>query len=116
MTKNVALASYSDRASSTAEVYSCLLYTSEAQIAYYTMDESIFDAMRKDIAVRVNWQNSDGVIPTTAPNTFRHNEYSELTGQSLAGVMSWFTYYLYSGDRVTLEQAYPCLLYTSRCV
>lgn len=82
----------------------------EAQIAYYTMDESIFDAMRKDIAVRVNWQNSDGVIPTTAPNTFRHNEYSELTGQSLAGVMSWFTYYLYSGDRVTLEQAYPALL------
>lgn len=82
----------------------------EAQIAYYTMDSSVFDAIRKDISLRINWQNSDGVIPTTAPNTFRYNEYSELTGQSLAGIMSWFQYYLYSGDRASIEQAYPALL------
>ncbi len=82
----------------------------EALIAYYTLDESVFDAIRKDISVRINWQNEDGVIPTTAPNTFRFNEYSELTGQSLAGIMSWFQYYLYSGDVYTLQQAYPALI------
>ena len=82
----------------------------EAQIAYYTLDESVFDALRKDISVRVNWQNEDGVISSTAPATLRYNEWAELPGQSLAGVMSWFQYYLYSGDRLTLEKAYPALL------
>ena len=82
----------------------------EAQIAYYTLDERVFDALRKDISVRINWQNEEGVISSTAPATLRYNEWAELPGQSLAGVMSWFQYYLYSGDRVTLEQAYPALL------
>lgn len=81
----------------------------EMMIAYYSMSPTVFDAVRKDISVRVNWQNSDGVIPTTAPTTFRDNEYAELPGQSLAGVMSWFQYYLWSGDKQTLENAYPAL-------
>lgn len=81
----------------------------EMMIAYYSMSPTVFDAVRKDISVRVNWQNSDGVIPTSAPTTFRYNEYAELPGQSLAGVMSWFQYYLWSGDKQTLENAYPAL-------
>ena len=32
--------------------------------------------MRKDIATRVHWQNADGIIPSTAPATFRYNEYA----------------------------------------
>ena len=82
----------------------------EAQIAYYTLDERVFDALRKDISVRINWQNEEGVISSTAPASLRYNEWAELPGQSLAGVMSWFQYYLYSGDRLTLEKAYPALL------
>lgn len=81
----------------------------EMMIAYYSMSPTVYDAVRKDISVRVNWQNSDGVIPTSAPSTFRDNEYAELPGQSLAGVMSWFQYYLWSGDKETLENAYPAL-------
>lgn len=82
----------------------------EAQAAYYTLDERVFDSIRKDISVRINWQNEEGVISSTAPATLRYNEWAELPGQSLAGVMSWFQYYLYSGDRLTLEKAYPALL------
>ncbi len=81
----------------------------EMEIAYYSMSPTVFDAVRKDISVRINWQNAEGSIPTTAPATFRHNEYAELTAQSLAGVMSWFKYYLNSGDKTTLEIAYPSL-------
>lgn len=81
----------------------------EMQIAYYSMSPTVYDAVRKDIATRINWQNSDGIIPSTAPATFRYNEYAELTGQSLAGGMSWFEYYLWSGDIETLKAAYPAL-------
>ena len=81
----------------------------EMQIAYYSMSPTIYDAVRKDISTRINWQNTDGIIPSTAPATFRYNEYAELTGQSLAGVMSWFEYYLWSGDIETLKAAYPAL-------
>ena len=81
----------------------------EMQIAYYSMSPTVYDAVRKDIATRINWQNTDGIIPSTAPATFRYNEYAELTGQSLAGVMSWFEYYLWSGDIETLRAAYPAL-------
>lgn len=81
----------------------------EMLIAYYSMSPTVFDAVRKDISTRINWQNADGIIPSTAPATFRYNEYAELTGQSLAGVMSWFEYYLWSGDLVTLKAAYPAL-------
>lgn len=82
----------------------------EMEIAYYSLDGRVYDAIRKDVSVRINWQNEEGVISSTAPATLRYNEWAELPGQSLAGVMSWFRYYLYSGDRVTLEQAYPALL------
>ncbi|MBO4792530.1 MAG: hypothetical protein J5592_09595, partial [Clostridia bacterium] len=82
----------------------------EMEIAYYSLDERVYDAIRKDISVRINWQNEEGVISSTAPATLRYNEWAELPGQSLAGVMSWVRYYLYSGDRVTLGQAYPALL------
>ena len=81
----------------------------EMAIAYYAMSPTVYDAVRKDIATRVNWQNADGIIPSTAPATFRYNEYAELTGQSLAGVMSWYDYYLWSGDIETLRMAYPAL-------
>ena len=81
----------------------------EMEIAYYSMSTSVYDMVRKDISTRVNWQNAEGVIPSTAPTTFRYNEYAELTGQSLAGVMSWFQYYLWSGDRDTLENSYEAL-------
>lgn len=81
----------------------------EISIAYYAMSPSVYAAVRKDIATRVHWQNADGIIPSTAPATFRYNEYAELTGQSLAGVMSWYDYYLWSGDIETLRLAYPAL-------
>ncbi|MCR5791769.1 MAG: discoidin domain-containing protein [Lachnospiraceae bacterium] len=79
----------------------------EMQMAFYSMDENAGLLYKKALNQVLGWRTKTGRLPTTAPNGI--DEISELPMQALAGVMSFWQYYLYSGDVQPLEDGYDAL-------
>lgn len=79
----------------------------ELEEAFYALDPSATDLARKGIDNLMGFRNGD-LIPTQAPAA----SFSELPAQSLAGVMSFWMFYEYSGDKTALDQTYePSVAY-----
>lgn len=79
----------------------------EMQMAFYAMDENAGLLYKKALDQALGWKNDSDQLPTTAPNGI--DAISELPMQALAGVHSFWQYYLYSGDTQPLEDGYESL-------
>ncbi|WP_182523682.1 alpha-L-rhamnosidase C-terminal domain-containing protein [Nocardioides dongkuii] len=81
--------------------------TNELEEAFYALDPAAADLARKGITNLMGFRDGD-LIPTQAPAA----SFSELPAQSLAGLMSFWMYYEYSGDATALEETYlPSVAY-----
>lgn len=79
----------------------------EMQMACYAMDENAALLYKKTLNQTIHWTNEDGVLPTTASNP---KDWFELPMQNLAGVHSFWQYYMYTGDQQPLKEGYDILL------
>lgn len=80
----------------------------EMQMAFYAMDSNAGLLYKKALNQVLGWKNAAGQLPTTAPNGI--DAISELPMQALAGVMSFWQYYMYSGDAQPMTDGYDSLL------
>jgi hypothetical protein len=75
----------------------------EMQMAFYSLSPDAALLVKKGIGNVLGYVR-DGVIPTVAPiNT----SWFELPAQSMAGIMSFYLYYEYTGDDSHFARAYP---------
>jgi hypothetical protein len=75
--------------------------------AFYALDLRSHALSRKAISDLVGWAKPTGVLSSPIPGSWR----DELPTQSLAAI-GWYgfwTYYLYTGDRATIEAIYPAV-------
>jgi len=77
------------------------------QQAAFAMDENAALLYKKTLTQAIGFLISNGAIPTTIANG---NGSLELPMQSLAGVHSFWQYYMYYGDKDLVVNAYPALL------
>lgn len=80
----------------------------EMQMAFYAMDSNAGHLYKKALNQVIGWQNAAGQLPTTSPNGV--DAISELPMQALAGVHSFWQYYMYSGDTQPMVDGYETLL------
>ena len=80
---------------------------SNMQQAAYAMDENAALLYAKTLKQVIGFVKQDGALPSKVANG---RDDLELPMQSLAGVHSFWQYYLYSGNRDILIEAYPYLL------
>jgi hypothetical protein len=79
----------------------------EFEEGFYALDPAAADLGRKGISNVMGFRNGD-LIPTQAPAA----AFSELPAQSMAGVMSFWMFYEYSGDESVLDETYqPSVAY-----
>ncbi|MBR2962322.1 MAG: glycoside hydrolase [Alistipes sp.] len=73
--------------------------------AGYLFDERAHLLTRKAILELMNWQQPDGVIASPVPGWYN----KELPCQMLAsvGYYGFWTYYMLTGDKATIEEIYP---------
>ena len=76
----------------------------EMEMAFYALSPDASLLAKKGIQNVLGFVK-DGVIPTVAP--IGTGDYHELPAQSMAGVMSFYMYYEYTGDSSLLADAYP---------
>lgn len=76
--------------------------------AFYSLDDKAHLLTRKAILELMNWQRPDSVIYAPVP---AGNWNQELPMQMLAsvGYYGFWTYYMGTGDKETIEQVYPCV-------
>lgn len=77
--------------------------TVESNMTFYSLDPDSYLLYRKGVDTLINWRNSDKVLQTVVPIT---DSYFELPLQQLAGVVGFWTYYLYTGETDFAEQVY----------
>jgi len=72
---------------------------------FYSLESNADLAVKKAIHELVDWQKKDGALYSPVP---AGNWFIELPTQMLAsiGYYGFWTYYLYTGDRETIEKAY----------
>lgn len=75
----------------------------ESQMAYYSLDENALKLISKGIHNIIDWRQPGGVLLTVAPCSSKF----ELPVQVLAGLVGYYTHYLYTGDESILEYTYP---------
>lgn len=75
---------------------------------FYTYSPSVHALMRKAMLELAAWQKPDGALFSPIP---AGNYDAELPGQMLAAVgrYGFWTYYLHTGDRATIERVYPAV-------
>ena len=79
----------------------------EFEEGFYALDPAAAALGRKGISNVMGFRNGD-LIPTQAPAA----AFSELPAQSMAGVMSFWMFYEYSGDETVLDETYlPSVAY-----
>lgn len=80
----------------------------ESGEAFYVLSESAALLTRKWLHDLAGWQKPDGVIYAPVPSS---NWDKELPGQVMAslGYYGLWNYYLYTGDKQTLEDLYPAV-------
>ena len=88
--------------------------TNESQETFYALDTSSYLLYRKGVDTVINWRGQTGskddrVLCTVVPINQGH---FELPAQQLAGVVGFWTYYLYTGEQDFLQEVYePALTY-----
>ncbi len=88
--------------------------TNESHMTFYSLDPDSYLLYRKGVDTLINWRGQTGgmddrVLATVVPINQGH---FELPFQQLAGVVGFWTYYLYTGERDFLEQTYePAVTY-----
>lgn len=80
----------------------------EMQMAFYCMDSNARYLYKKTLNQTIEWSSELGEIPTRVP--CKVDEMAELPMQSLAGVHSFWLYYMYSGDSQPMQDGYDCLM------
>lgn len=85
----------------------------EMQMASYSMDENAMLLFRKALHQVTGWASREGILPVTTPDGITYQtdaQIQEMPAQLLSCVNSLWTYYLYTGDRETLEDCYDAML------
>lgn len=85
--------------------------TNESQMTFYSLDPQSYLLYRKGVDTVINWRYTDpdadgsryNVLQTVVPI---QNDYFELPMQELAGVVGFWTYYMYTGELDLVEQVY----------
>ncbi len=95
--------------------------TNESHMTFYSLDPSSYLLYRKGVDTLINWRSTDPytfdqyhVLRTVVPST---GYYTELPMQQLAGINGFWTYYLYTGEKDFVQEAYqPAVDYLKRWV
>ena len=83
--------------------------TSEMIMTMYSMDSNSFLLYQKGVEAMLSHVDDTKVLQTVVPIK---GDYFELPVQQLAGIVGFFTYYEYTGDKAFLEKVYsPSLDY-----
>jgi uncharacterized protein YjdB len=75
----------------------------EMQMAWYSLSTDSNDLAKKGIYNVLGYAQSDGHLPTVAPIG---NAWNEIPAQVMAGIMSYYMYYEYTGDDSVLYDTY----------
>lgn len=86
----------------------------ESLQAYYAFSPNVYPLAQKAINELVNWQSDEGVLYSPIPGPhppLPFGPHRELPLQSLAAIgdFGFWDYYLFTGDKQTLIQAYPAV-------
>lgn len=86
--------------------------TSEMYMTMYAMDSSSYLLYQKGVEAMLSHVDETDVLQTVVPI---NGEYFELPVQQLAGIVGFFTYYEYTGDKDFLQKVYePTLNYLKK--
>ena len=81
--------------------------TSEMIMTMYSMDSNSYLLYQKGVEAMLSHIDETNVLQTVVPI---NDDYFELPVQQLAGIVGFFTYYEYTGDKAFLEKVYPATL------
>ena len=83
--------------------------TSEMIMTMYSMDSNAYLLYQKGVQAMLSHTDDSKVLQTVVPI---NGDYFELPVQQLAGIVGFFTYYEYTGDKAFIEKVYePSLDY-----
>ena len=81
--------------------------TSEMIMTMYSMDSNSYLLYQKGVEAMLSHVDDTNVLQTVVPI---NGDYFELPIQQLGGIVGFFTYYEYTGDKAFLEKVYPATL------
>ncbi len=81
--------------------------TSEMIMTMYSMDSNSYLLYQKGVEAMLSHVDDTKVLQTVVPI---NGDYFELPVQQLAGIVGFYTYYEYTGDKAFLERVYPATL------
>ncbi len=81
--------------------------TSEMIMTMYSMDSNSYLLYQKGVEAMLSHIDDTKVLQTVVPIS---GDYFELPVQQLAGIVGFYTYYEYTGDKAFLEKVYPASL------
>jgi len=81
--------------------------TSEMIMTMYSMDSNSYLLYQKGVDAMLSHIDDTKVLQTVVPI---NGDYFELPVQQLAGIVGFYTYYEYTGDKAFLEKVYPASL------
>ena len=81
--------------------------TSEMIMTMYSLDSNSYLLYQKGVEAMLSHTDDSGVLQTVVPI---NGDYFELPVQQLAGIVGFFTYYEYTGDKAFLEKVYDASL------
>ena len=81
--------------------------TSEMIMTMYSMDSNSYLLYQKGVEAMLSHIDDTKVLQTVVPI---NGDYFELPVQQLAGIVGFYTYYEYTGDKAFLEKVYPTSL------
>ena len=81
--------------------------TSEMIMTMYSMDSNSYLLYQKGVEAMLSHIDDTKVLQTVVPIS---GDYYELPVQQLAGIVGFYTYYEYTGDKEFLEKVYPASL------
>ena len=81
--------------------------TSEMIMTMYSMDSNSYLLYQKGVEAMLSHIDDTKVLQTVVPIS---GDYFELPVQQLAGIVGFYTYYEYTGDKEFLEKVYPASL------
>ena len=81
--------------------------TSEMIMTMYSMDSNSYLLYQKGVEAMLSHVDDTKVLQTVVPI---NGDYFELPVQQLAGIVGFYTYYEYTGDKAFLEKVYPATL------
>ncbi len=81
--------------------------TSEMIMTMYSMDSNSYLLYQKGVEAMLSHIDETNVLQTVVPIS---GDYFELPVQQLAGIVGFYTYYEYTGDKAFLEKVYPASL------